>query len=81
MRDADEEAEVEQEEIPSICQDEDSSSDESMGSYEDTTVEHEQSYGVDDSRQDLYSSMCDEQSKDSMGDIQDDESLLMIQPE
>ena len=57
MRDTDEVAEVEQEDIPSVCQDEDSSLDESMGSYEDASGEHEQSCGVDDNRPDLSSSV------------------------
>ena len=52
-----------------VCQDGDSSLDGSMGSYEDTTREHEDSYGVDDNRLELYSSMCDKQSEDTMGDI------------
>ena len=56
MRDADEVAEVEQEDIPSICQDEDSSSDESMGSCEDASREHERLCGFDDRQPKLYSS-------------------------
>ena len=51
---------VEQEDIPFVCQDEDSSLDESMGSYEDAFGQHEQSCGVDDSRPDLYSSVYGE---------------------
>ena len=48
-------------------------------SYEDAYGEHEQSYGVDDSRSYFYSSVCDEKSYDSIEDTQDDESLVMIQ--
>ena len=61
-------AEVEWEDIPFVCRDEDSSLDESMGSYEDASKEHEPSCGFDDSRPELYCSMHGRQSKDSMGD-------------
>ena len=81
LRDADEVAEVEQVDIPSVCQDEDSSSNESMGSYEDASGERERSCRVDDSRPELYSSVQDEQLGDSTRDTQGDESLVMIKPE
>ena len=81
LRDADEVAEVEQGDTPSICQDEDSSSDESMGSYENASGEREQLCEVDGSRPELYSSVQGEQSRDSMRDTLGDESLVMIQPE
>lgn len=51
-----------------------------MGSYKDASEERE-SCGVVDSRPDLYSGVYDEQSVDPMGDIQDDESPVMIQHE
>ena len=60
MRDAEEMAEVKQEDIPFVFQDEDSSLDESMGSYEDAFGEHEQSCGVVDSSPDLYSGVYGE---------------------
>ena len=41
LRDADEVAEVEQVDIPSVCQDEDSSPDESMGSNDDAFGERD----------------------------------------
>lgn len=47
LSDVGEMTEVEQEEIPSDLQGEDSSWVESMGSYDDTSEEHEQSCGVD----------------------------------
>lgn len=72
---------VEQEDIPSISQDEDFSWDDSMGSYEDSSGEHEHSCGIFVSRPNLYSNVYDEQSVDFMGDIQDDESPMMIQQE
>ena len=48
MRDADEVAEVEPVGIPSVCQDEDSSSNESMGSFEEASGEREQPCRDDD---------------------------------
>ena len=51
-----------------------------MGSYEDASREHEQSCGVDDTRPVSYSNVH-AISGDSMGDVQDDELLVMIQPE
>lgn len=55
--------------------------DESMGSYQDASREHEQSCGVVDGMPDLSSSVYGEQSGDSRGDIQDDESHVMIHHE
>ena len=58
LRDANDVAEVEQEDIPFVCEDEDSSSDESMGSYEDASGEREQPCrDDDDSRSELCSSV------------------------
>ena len=57
MSDADDATEAEHKGIPSVCQDEDLSSDESMGSYEDASVEQEQSCRDDDNRSELYSSV------------------------
>ena len=71
-------AELEQVDIPSVCQGEGSSSDESMGSVEDASVEREQSCRDDDSRLELCSSVQGEQSGDSMGDTLGDESLVTI---
>ena len=51
-----------------------------MGSYEDASGEHEESCRVDDSRSVSYSSVHVVLG-DSMGDVQDDESLVMIWPE
>ena len=69
VRDADEVAEVEQVDIPSVCQGEGSSSDESMGSVEDASGEREQPCrDDDDSRPELCSSVQGEQSGDSMRD-------------
>ena len=82
MRDADEVAGVEQVDVPSVCQDEDSSSDESMGSYEDASGERGQPCrDDDDSRPELCSSVKDEQSRDSTGDTLGDESLVTIKLE
>ena len=82
VRDADEVAEVEQVGIPSVCQGEGSSSDESMGSVEDASGEREQPCrDDDDSRSELCSNVQGEQSRDSMGDTLGDESLVTIQPE
>lgn len=72
---------VGQEDIPSDFQDDNSSLDESMASYEDIYWEHEQSCGVVEIRLDLYYSVYSEQLVDPMGDIQGDESPLMIQHE
>ena len=69
-------AETEQKDILFVCQDEDSSSNESMGSYEDAFGEREKSCRVDDSRSELYSSVQGEKSRDSMGDTLGDESLV-----
>ena len=79
MSDVDDAAEVEQKGIPSVCQDEDSSSGESMGLHEDAFGEQEESCRDDDSRLELYSSVQGEQSGDSMRDPQGDESLVTIQ--
>ena len=57
LRDADEVAEVEQVDVPSVCQDEDSSPNESMGSDDDASGEREHSCGVDGSRLELHSSV------------------------
>ena len=57
LSDVDDVAEVEKEKIPYVCQDEDSSSHESMGSYEDTSGENQLSCGVDDSRPNLSSNV------------------------
>ena len=79
MRDADEVAEVEQVDIPSVCQGEGSSSDESMGSVEDASGEREQPcIDDDDSRPELCSSVQGEQSGDCIGGTLGDESLVMI---
>lgn len=67
---------VDQEDDPSNFLDEDSSLVESLGSYKDTSKEHEQSYGVFDSSLDTHS--C-EQPVDPMRDIQGDGSPVMIQ--
>ena len=64
MSDTKEMIEVEQEEIPFDSQGEDSSLDESMGSFEDACEEHD-ACRVVDIRPDLY----DEQSTDPMRDI------------
>ena len=61
LRDANEVAEVEQVDIPSVCQDEDSSPDESMGSDDDASGERERSCVVDSSRSELHSSVQGEQ--------------------
>ena len=67
VRDADEVAKVEQVDIPSVCQGEGSSSDESMGSVEDASGEREQPcIDDDDSRPELCSSVQGEQSGDSL---------------
>ena len=76
----DEVAEVEQEGIPSVCQGEDSSLYESIGSVEDASGEREWSCRDDDSRPKLHSSVQGEQSGDSTGDTLGDESLVTIQP-
>ena len=82
MSDADDVEKVEQRNIPSVCQDEDSSLDESMGSYEDASGEREQPCrDDDDSRPELCSSVQGEQSGDCIGDTLGDESLVTIQPE
>ena len=78
LRDADEVAEVEQVDVPSVCQDEDSSSDESMGSDDDASGEQEQSCRDDDSRPKLYSSVQGEQLGDSTGETLGEESLVTI---
>ena len=57
LSDADDVAEAKQKGIPSVCQDEDSSSGESTGSYEDAFGEQEQSCGDGDNRPELYSSV------------------------
>ena len=67
-------AEVEQVDVPFVCQDEDSSSDESMGSAKDASGEREQSCRDDDSRSELYSSVQGKQSEDSTRDTLADES-------
>ena len=77
----DDAAEAEQKGIPSVCQDEDSSSGESMGSNADASREREQSCRDDDSGPDLSSRVQGEQSGDSTGDTLGDESLVTIQPE
>ena len=61
LSDVDDVAEAEQKGIPSICQDEDSSSGESMGLDEDAFGEQEQSCKDDDNRLELYSSVQGEQ--------------------
>jgi len=76
LSDTEEMTEVEQVEIPSYLQGKDSYLDESMGSYEDASEEHE-SCRVVDSRTNSY----DEKSVDPMGDIRDDGSPVMIQRE
>ena len=81
LRDADDVVETGQEGIPFVCQDEDSSSDESMGSYEDASREQEKPYKEDDSRPELCSSVQGEHSRVSMGETLGDESLVTIQPE
>ena len=79
LRDANEVAEVKQVDVPSVCQDEDSSSDESMGSYEDASGERVQPCrDDDDSRLELCSSVQGEQSGDSMRDTLGDELLVTI---
>ena len=80
MSDADDVAEAEQKGIPSICQGEDSSPDESMGSDDDASGEREQSCRDDDSRS-KCSSVQGEQSGDSTGETLGDESLVTIQLE
>lgn len=81
LRDVEEMVEVQQKDIPSVFQDENSSLDESMGSYEGASGEHEQSCVFVDSGPYKYSSVYGEQSVSPMGDIQDDESPVMIQQE
>ena len=54
---------------------------ESMGSYEDASKEHEQSCVVVGSGLDLYSRVYSEQSMDPTEDIQGDESIVMIKHE
>jgi len=76
LSDTEEMTEVEQIEIPSDHQREDSSLDESMGSYEDASREHE-SCRVIDSRPESY----DEQLVGPRRDIHDDESPVVIQRE
>lgn len=51
---------VDQGDILYVCQDEDSSLDESMGSYDDTLEEHEQSYRVDNSGPDMHPCVVEE---------------------
>ena len=51
---------VEQGDILYVCQDEDSSLNESMGSYDGNLEEHEQSYGVDDSGPDMHPCVVEE---------------------
>lgn len=60
LSDTGEMTEVEQEDIPSDFQGGDSSLDESMGSYDDTSKEHEQSCGVDDSSSDTHPCVVEE---------------------
>lgn len=48
MSDTEEKTSIEQGDILYVYQEEESSLDESMDSYDDTLEEHEQSYGVDD---------------------------------
>lgn len=43
-----------------MCQDEDSSLDKSMHSYDDTLEEHEQSCGVDESSPDMHPCVVEE---------------------
>ena len=71
----------EHEGIPSICQAEDSSLDESMGSVEDASGELENSCRDDDNRPELCFSVQGEQSWDSTRDNLGDESLVTIQLE
>ena len=81
LSDADDVAEVEQEGIPSVCQGDDSSLYESIGSVEDASGEREQSCGVDGSRSTLHSSVQGEQSGDSTGDALGDKTLVTMEPE
>ena len=74
-------AEAGQEGIPSVCQSEDSSLDESIGLVEDASGEREQSCRDDDSRPELCSSVQGEQSWDSAVDTLGEESLVTIQLE
>jgi len=78
---ADEVVEVEQEGLSPVCQSEDSSSYESIGSVEVASGEREQSHRDGDSRPKLHSSIQGEQSGDSMGDALGDETLVTIQSE
>lgn len=66
---------VDKEADPSDFLDEDYSLVWSMNSYEDTSEEHEQLYGVVDSSLNTYSY---EQLIDPMGDIQGDSSLVIV---
>ena len=81
MRDVDEVAEVEQVDVPYVCQDEDSSPYESMGSDDDAYGERDHSCRDGYNRPELYSSVQGEQSRDSAGDTLGEESLVTIQPE
>lgn len=80
LSDTEEMIETEQGKISSDSQGDDSSLDESMGSFKDASEEHG-SCGVVDSRPDLYSGVYGEQLVDPMGDTQDGVSLVMSQHE
>lgn len=82
LSDAGEMIEVEQEEIPFDFQGEDSSLDESMGSYDDTSEEHEQSFGVEISSPDVQPCVVEEYDKQLIvpmreGDLRADEQLMI----
>ena len=82
LSDVGEMTEVEHEEIPSNLQGEDSSWDESMDSYDDTSEEHEQSCGVDDSSLDVHPCVVEEYGEQLIvpmreGDLGVDERLMI----